>query len=79
MRSLDLSNVPLRSKKAYDWKNSVDTLVPYEYEGITGVFLISNWEYSKETRRNRLTIRDLRTNKNYKVDSRYFKEFNFKL
>ncbi len=81
MRKLDLNGVPTKGfrVKKYDWKNSVGTLVPYNCNNTLGIFKIVGYDYDVITRRNTLHILDTYTGKNYKLDSRYFKDFKFDL
>ena len=78
MKKLDLHGIPTKGKN-YDWKNSVGTLVPYNFNGRLGIFKIMDYTYNLFTRRNTLSILDTTTGKNYELDSRYFKDFKFNL
>ena len=81
MRKLDLHGVPTKGfkTKKYDWKNSVGSLVPYNNNGDLGIFKITDYTYNKATRKNTLDVLDMKTGKNYELDSRYFKDFKFNL
>lgn len=78
---LDLSNIPLKSQKKviYDWKNSVDKTVDYEYNGTKGQFRIMEYHYNADTRRNTLYIYDTTRKQHYNLDSRNFKDSRFEL
>lgn len=78
---LDLTNVPRRSQThlLYDWKNSVDVVVPYQYKDKKGNFVIVAYEMNRKARKNKLKIYDKSTGYYYELDSTTFRDSKFKL
>lgn len=78
---MDLTNIPRRSQKhlLYDWKKSVNVVVPYQYKDKKGHFVITDYEMDRKARKNKLKIYDKSTGYYYEMDSTTFRDGKFNL
>lgn len=78
---MDLTNIPRRSQKhlLYDWKKSVNVIVPYQYKDKKGHFVITDYEMDRKARKNKLKIYDKSTGYYYEMDSTTFRDGKFNL